>query len=388
MATKETKTKRARHVFPTDEIAHLWAHKVQADARNSQGNFYFEGDTIYSYRSHFPIARHVANKRGKRAILFTTRSYSVTTGGHISAVRQAIPSGITVFDVDNIHDYSAFAHRDNLRAFASDAKSNVQKSTRCRKQGTYTLDAAFRLRDSAREYCKFFGIKFSANDWRFLPKGKRLAELRAMLAEREARAKVLDNAKRARDRAEWEARSVREKAEADAWNDSGVCQHEPRHDAHQWGHKDACKRLHEDEEWMTKSGEIIVAWQAGDTDARLRNTWDLPTYLRIMDGELETSRGARIPMAHAVRGLKFVRMVVSRGEDWQRNGHTFHLGHYSLDRVEACGTVHAGCHVIEYREIQRIAPQVEYWERTHAAEVQAAVMSADSSSVGDSATGV
>src|SRR5205807_8092971 len=44
--------KRPRHVFPTGEIPHLWAHKVQPDARNADGNLYFGGDTIYSYGEH------------------------------------------------------------------------------------------------------------------------------------------------------------------------------------------------------------------------------------------------------------------------------------------------------------------------------------------------
>src|SRR5437660_3842392 len=86
--------KRAKHVFNTGEIPHLWAHKVQESARNAQGNLYFDGETIYSYGSHFPIARHVLDNPTKRhpkpGILFTTRSWSVTTSGHVSAVRSAI----------------------------------------------------------------------------------------------------------------------------------------------------------------------------------------------------------------------------------------------------------------------------------------------------------
>ena len=70
--------KRKKHVFDTGEIPHLWAHRTQDEARNRQGNLYFTGDTIYSYGSHFPIARHVTNDAGERAVLFTTATYSVT----------------------------------------------------------------------------------------------------------------------------------------------------------------------------------------------------------------------------------------------------------------------------------------------------------------------
>ena len=93
-------TKRVKHVHRYDMVAHLWAHQSQDSARNPCRNFYFDGDTIYSYGSHFPIARHVETKRG-RAVLFTTRNYSVTTSGHKSTVRCAIPSGVTVFHVEH-----------------------------------------------------------------------------------------------------------------------------------------------------------------------------------------------------------------------------------------------------------------------------------------------
>ena len=90
-------TKRKKHVFNTGEIPHLWAHRTQDEARNRQGNLYFTGSTIYSYGSHFPVARHVTNDTGERAVLFTTATYSVTTSSHCSAVRSAIPSGIHVY---------------------------------------------------------------------------------------------------------------------------------------------------------------------------------------------------------------------------------------------------------------------------------------------------
>jgi hypothetical protein len=65
---KQAQKKRQRHIFPSCEIPHLWMHQVQEEARNSNGSLYFSGPTIYSYGSHFPIARHVENKRGKKAI--------------------------------------------------------------------------------------------------------------------------------------------------------------------------------------------------------------------------------------------------------------------------------------------------------------------------------
>ena len=57
---------------------------------------------MYSYGSHFPIARHVETKRG-RAVLFTTRDYSVTTSGHKWTVLRACQH-LTVFHVQHPTD--------------------------------------------------------------------------------------------------------------------------------------------------------------------------------------------------------------------------------------------------------------------------------------------
>jgi hypothetical protein len=77
--------------------------------------------------------------------------------------------------------------------------------------------------------------------------------------------------------------------------------------------------------------------------------------LRIVGNEVETSRGARIPISHAKRGLAFVRQVIASGQEYRRNSHTLHLGHYAIDRIEINGTLHVGCHGISLQEIERIA---------------------------------
>jgi hypothetical protein len=61
----------------------------------------FLGDSPEGSRG-WAIARHVRSKSGRKRVLFTTRRYSVTTSGHCSSVRQAIPSETLVFDVPNL----------------------------------------------------------------------------------------------------------------------------------------------------------------------------------------------------------------------------------------------------------------------------------------------
>jgi len=58
---------RSKRVFSTiGETAHQWAHNWRSlgNGRNSTGNLYFQQETIYSYGSHFPLARMVESADG------------------------------------------------------------------------------------------------------------------------------------------------------------------------------------------------------------------------------------------------------------------------------------------------------------------------------------
>lgn len=304
-------SKRQKHVFSTGEVPHLWAHRTQDDARNKQGNLYFNGDTIYSYGSHFPIARHVANDPGKRAVLFTTATYSVTTSTHCSAVRSAIPPGIPVFHVPNIcrgryseNELTAKDHAGNLADYAHRIEDYIATSARARSSYTkvWNHERAVHLRDEAFAYCSFFGL--SVPDIQKVPEPD--SEAIAAIRRREA--------KRAAEKAEETKR----------------------------------KRT----EIIARQQQLISEWRAGLYSGCLH---DVPVMLRIDGDEVVTSRGAHFPVSHAKRGLAFVRKVRESGQAYVRNGHTIHLGPYAIDRIEPDGTVKAGCHVVSWKEIERIA---------------------------------
>lgn len=148
-------SRRERQVYPTNEIAHLWAHKTQQSARNQQGNFYFEGDTIYSYGSHFPIAKHITRK-GENAVLFTTRrSYSNTTSKHICDVRRAIPGRLPVFHVPHV-DASASNGLESYRKRIKDLEQTARKSKGLMLE---RLNSLRKTVDEASSYAEFFGLK-------------------------------------------------------------------------------------------------------------------------------------------------------------------------------------------------------------------------------------
>jgi hypothetical protein len=152
-----------RHVYSNHEIPHLWAHQSQNEARNSSSSLYFVGPTIYSYGSHFPIARHVTNNQGECAILFTIARYSVTTSGHCSAVARAIPSNVPIFHVAHVQNGSTDLpnHRDNVENYLHRLSELLNKARRARVYREHHEREALALREELRGYVAFFNVQKS-----------------------------------------------------------------------------------------------------------------------------------------------------------------------------------------------------------------------------------
>lgn len=75
----------------------------------------------------------------------------------------------------------------------------------------------------------------------------------------------------------------------------------------------------------------------------------------IIGGTLETSHGASVPLCHAIRVFRFLKLMRQRGETWAKNGRTIRVGHYSVDRVDSTGGFVAGCHRFAWPEIEALA---------------------------------
>ena len=366
-AIKATKDgKRMKHVYQDiKEIAHLWFHEAQTSARNSQGNFYFEGATIYSYGSHFPIARIIRNAKGQKAVLLTARKYSNTTAKHVSAVNSAIrrwdanvpnpdhtestwgtgawvETDARIFnvvrpDLDpvgkyNWNDKTTLDHlAEDIKAAAEAvAKPRIRPETKARAWASL-----LKLVADANAFCQFFGIRKRFKTPADMDK---LTETLKAAAAKAAKANKL----------------ARQKAEE--------------------------KRIARTKEERLKYETALPLWLAGEI-ARLPHNPDRETsaYLRIMpagpnpehEAEVQTTQGACFPLAHAVRAIRMIRRLKqSRIETpfvlpdvplFVRNGHSIHLGHYQIDQVDMDGTIKAGCHVVSGEEFERFARVVDVY---------------------------
>jgi hypothetical protein len=352
--------KRVKYVFQdNDKIAHLWVgHNLsgngQSEARNPQRNFYFSDDTIYSYGSHFPIARFVRNGK-KQAIQFTTRGYSPTTSGHISTVRGAIQGNdIPVFHIYHATDTGG---GNNLVDYVKRIDAAIEKQSKSRSTRNIAeyRATAVSLIEECRAYCRFWKIKTPA-----FPKVPKLPAdfVARQKRERElqARRDEANRLEREVQRAQW----LKDKAEAIA-----------KYNAQASG-------------WLANKDTKIAEWLAGgelnipsrpyhysegyllpgQTPDDILPAIELPTLLRIVGDEVETSRHASFPLSHAKRGLALVESCIARGENWEANGHTCKLGLYSISRIEITpnenggAVIYAGCHVVPYSSVLLIRPEI------------------------------
>lgn len=313
-ATAEKKNKRVRKVWDTDQVAHLWANQSQDEARNKHGNFYFTGDTIYSYGGHFPIARHVTKGKGKRArkyVLFTTRTYSKTTANHIYLTRLSLRNhdDKTVIKCMNPGVYSD--HGPNLAWYDAEIKENLDKSRTARNNKLYYLSTAKDLAEQANKYCKLFGIK--------------------------RKFKVIEIPQEVIDQ---HHKLMAKQAEKD------------REKLEKW----ELERRERNRISQEKFSEQSAQWMRGEL-----RTYDLaarhinPVMLRLVRNDagepdmVETSHGAFVPYKDAVRLLGLVRSGYTIGQVTNRV-----IGGFPLRKITA-ESVEIGCHTIPVKEIERLA---------------------------------
>jgi hypothetical protein len=233
------------------------------------------------------------------------------------AVRRSIPPHVPVFTVPYQHlgfseAEDTYQHEKNVKHYTQVVAENLSICVRARSSFNkeYRHESAVAFRREALAYASFFNIPGPAID----PVPDLDSETMVAIKSREAKASA----------------------------------------------KKAAETRRQQEERRQQALSLADTWRAGGAHHYLLNA--IPAMLRIENHEVVTSRGVRFPVIHAKRGLALVRAVMARGEDWTRNGQNCRLGHYHIDKIEANGIVHAGCHVVSWDEIQRVAEDIEDYE--------------------------
>ena len=137
-----------KKVNTPENVAHLFANQLQSEARTQTNNFYFNGKSIYSYGSHFCIAKFIDDK----TLLFTERGYSNTTAKHINHVWKATSH------IKKIHCANPNGnHEESFNYWLIEAENSVAKLKNARKPEIYLFELQ-NTKYKATEYANYFGI--------------------------------------------------------------------------------------------------------------------------------------------------------------------------------------------------------------------------------------
>lgn len=137
-----------KKVNTPQQTAHLFALQTQSESRTPNGSLYFNGKSIYSYGSHFCIAKFIDEK----TLLFTERSYSNTTAKHINYVSYAT-SHINKIYCSNPNG----SHEQNFNHWIVQAEYLADKLKRANKPEIY-INQLQQIETRVLKYANYFGI--------------------------------------------------------------------------------------------------------------------------------------------------------------------------------------------------------------------------------------
>ncbi|MGK2884365.1 MAG: hypothetical protein ACSLE8_06250 [Rhodococcus sp. (in: high G+C Gram-positive bacteria)] len=301
-----------KHLKDRHEVAHYWANKVQSEGE--AGNVFFRDSTIYSYGTHFAIAKHLPDG----SIAFTSRDYSPSTGQHKSIVRSAIADGVKLHFVpypnDGITGNREQVDRIIKQRLESAAKRRVQKSR------DSDLAGALHIAENFNSFALAMGAK-----------KKGLIKIDALvgldLDKLKAKLKRDEEAKERAAKALAKKREIEQQQQRAAWRHGG------------YGHFD--------NPIMLRLQFITHSTESADMQSLIKG--EPEPYV------IETSRGAEIPVEDAKRLWPVIMRCRDGDKDYEVG---MELGHYRLTKIRTDGSIVVGCHDIQYTEIEGIAEKL------------------------------
>lgn len=314
------------------QVAHEW---WKGEKRTGKGShFYFEGETIYSYGIHFPVAQKVQTPGGL-FVLFTTGKYSISTTRHISYTRSAIDSyacaGIVNVDLTEgrLYFYSATEKhgphlRNMLRQRITQAESLIIEAGRPRIRAN-TRDA--RLSAFQREAANIrLLIRMAAALGETLDEPAQLAEWERQASD--GRAGLTEALEKIRA-----ATEARERARAEAWR----------------------KQMEEEDRHRE---ERLAEWRQGADRYIGRLSWGYA--LRIRGAHVETSGGVQIPLSLAKRLLPLALRALAGEADAAafKAAGVSDIGGFPVHVIDA-KSWRIGCHDIPAAEVARIVEELQ-----------------------------
>ncbi len=313
-----------KKVFPSGEqTIHVWAQQSQSEGRCS--NVFFENTKVlYSYGYHFPLAVFLDDK----TVLINQSNYSVTTSKQQSYVRGATSHKKRLYVTTDIikliiyfqeHGLKKIFKKDLVKLVSEKVNGVVKVQARTaakrRKKELIKTDIgeAETIFNEYNKLLQFFGFKMPVATVRLVDN---LVNNHVEVVAKFAKLHKLEVAK-----------------------------------------KERVRKQHEKEN-LIKAAAAIERWKCGcNMDYNEINTLrNIRTVYMRPDGDrMKTTHGAQFPKDHAIKAFQFIVDCVENKAEWKTNGHTINLGHFHIDKIDSKGNVTAGCHYVEFAEIERNA---------------------------------
>lgn len=276
------------------ENAHQWANKGKKQSSANSNIKYWDFETIYSYGSHFILAKRIEFE-GKEYIFLNENSYSTSTAKHKGHVWRACSHFETIsipffrnnhFHIDQLESVCETLIKEGLDLFKKQLSARTEYVHY--QNGQSAINRAFRLNNLFK-----LGLDLESK------------------IDQNLRLQASEKSKLAREKFDLKQLQKREKAE-----------------------KKSLERKEKEKENLGK-------WLNNEYNGQLYN---LPVYLRFNSdkSQIQTSHGANVPTKEAFILLDKLR----KGIDCK--GHK--IGNYTL--IESTlDHVKIGCHVISWKVI-------------------------------------
>ena len=276
------------------ELSHIWANDPDPSIGKSANSMSCQNGKLYSYSTC--IAQIIGD-----TVIYNTASYSVTTSkqqGYMQSATSHYSKKIYLDIPRRGLDSLVFNQRDFeeivIKPNANKANDLLVKASRSKKYATLYSGQAFSIIKNLEKYALLRGLFYSCPD---------IDDLQELAIKADKEAKALEKIRKA-------------------------------------------ARIKEQE-------EALINWRNGED---VRNRFEI-TALRIKEDQIETTKGARIPLDHAIKFWGLIKSWHEKGVSYVKDHHSIHLGNYSVNRFEN-GILTVGCHSIPYSEIESIAHQL------------------------------
>jgi hypothetical protein len=291
--------KRLKTVFANhDACAHVWASQTQYEGRS--GPMFFRDASIFSYGSHFEIAR-IVEHRGVKVALFNRARYSNTTAKHQSAARRAVRH-VPILYTSNIDKGVESAFKEARELILTNAAAQLKAR---RPQQLHWIEDEVTEHNERCAKLKLKRLQFK------LPKKLR-KQIRDHVIKRTLRNDELDAKKSERQKKQ------REQAER--------------------------LRVEREAEDRRLTPIELADWKAG-AERTARVTRVYPQSIRVRGGVVQTSGGAEVPLMEATQLLARVEAGIAKEGD--------SVGSFTFNGVED-GFALIGCHRISIEEAKQV----------------------------------